>query len=69
MSAPDTTDRPRQLRILKLAVGLIVIEAGLVLVGYMAPAMRVLLRPVYFLVALVFSVVAVSLKKKPWLSS
>ena len=56
MSAPDTTDRPRQLRVLKLAIGLIVIEAGLVFVGYLTPAVRALLRPVYFVVALSFAI-------------
>jgi len=56
MAAPDTTDRPRQLRILRLALGLIVIEAGLVIVGHVAPAMRALIRPVYLIVVLVFAV-------------
>lgn len=56
MSAPDTTERPRQIRVLKLAIGLILIEAGLVLIGYISPAMRALLRPVYFVVALVFAI-------------
>ena len=55
MAAPDVSDRARQLRVLRLAIGLIVIEAGLAIVTYMAPAMRGLVRPVYFIVALVFA--------------
>jgi hypothetical protein len=56
MVAPDTTDRPRQLRVLKLAIGLVIVEALLLVLAYLAPAMRVLLRPVYVVVAIIFAV-------------
>jgi len=56
MAAPDTTDRARLFRVLKLAIGLIVIEAGLVFLGYWTPVYRALIRPVYLVVAIVFAV-------------
>ena len=59
MAAPDTTDHPRQVRVIKLAIGLILIEAILVFIGYWTPVYRALIRPVYLVVAVVFAIAIV----------
>jgi hypothetical protein len=40
-------------RIIRIAATVFAIEAALVLVAYLGPSMRVLLRPVYVIVALI----------------
>jgi len=40
-------------RIIRIAAMVVVIEAALVLIAYLGPAMRLLLRPVYVIVALI----------------
>lgn len=48
---PEHADRAHVRRIIRIALGVLVVEGALVLVAYLAPAMRVLLRPVYVIVA------------------
>jgi hypothetical protein len=45
---------PRQRRLVGLALTAVVIEIGLLAVAYFGPAFRVLLRPVYVIVATIF---------------
>jgi hypothetical protein len=45
---------PRQRRLVGLAVTAVVIELGLLVIAWFGPAFRVLLRPVYALVATIF---------------
>ena len=45
---------PRQRRLVGLAVTAAVIELGLLVVAWFGPAFRVLLRPVYVVVATIF---------------
>jgi hypothetical protein len=45
-------DRTHVRRLVRIAAGVVLMEAVLVLVAFLAPALRVLLRPVYVVVAL-----------------
>ena len=45
---------PRQRRVVGLALTAVVIEIGLLTIAWFGPAFRVLLRPVYVLVATIF---------------
>jgi Flp pilus assembly protein TadB len=45
---------PRQRRLVGLALTAVAIEIGLLLVAWFGPAFRVLLRPIYVLVATIF---------------
>ena len=45
---------PRQRRLVGLALTAVVIEIGLLVVAWFGPAFRVLLRPVYVVVATIF---------------
>ena len=45
---------PRQRRLVGLALTAVAIEIGLVVVAWFGPAFRVLLRPVYVVVATIF---------------
>jgi hypothetical protein len=45
-------DRTHVARIVRIAAGVVVLEGVLVLIAFLAPAMRVLLRPAYLVVAL-----------------
>ena len=45
---------PRQRRLVGLALTAVVIEIGLLTIAWFGPAFRVLLRPVYVLVATIF---------------
>jgi hypothetical protein len=47
-------DHPRQRRLVGLALTAVVIEIGLLTIAWFGPAFRVLLRPVYVLVATIF---------------
>jgi len=49
----DAAERAHMRRIIRIAATVFVIEAALVLIAYLGPSMRVLLRPVYVVVALV----------------
>ena len=49
----DAAERAHMRRIIRIAATVFVIEAALVVVAYLGPSMRVLLRPVYVVVALV----------------
>jgi hypothetical protein len=50
---PDPTNPHRWRRITLLVLGLLVIEAGLMVVSRMAPAMSGLMQPVFWIVAIV----------------
>ena len=45
---------PRQRRLVGLALTAVVIEIGLLVIAWFGPAFRVLLRPVYVVVATIF---------------
>jgi hypothetical protein len=53
--APNILEgHPRQRRVVGLALTAVLIEIGLLLIAYFGPAFRVLLRPVYVIVATIF---------------
>ena len=47
----DTIERARMMRLLRIAVGGIILEVILIAIGLRAPALRLLLRPLYVVVA------------------
>ena len=49
-------ERARWRRVVTLVVTFALVELGLLLVAYLSPAMRILMRPVYILVAIAFLV-------------
>ena len=55
-SSDDQPERPRLRRELRLLLGGLVIEAALVWIVQLSPAMRALMRPVYLIVAVAFGV-------------
>lgn len=56
MTAPgDSPDRPRIRRVVGLVVAGLVVEAALVWVVRLAPALDVIMRPVYVFVAALFA--------------
>jgi hypothetical protein len=50
----EVAEHARWYRVLRLVISFGVIELGLLLVAYLSPAMRVLMRPVYVAVAIAF---------------
>lgn len=54
MTSDVVQGHPRQRRLVGLALTAVVIELGLLLIAWFGPAFRVLLRPVYVLVAMSF---------------
>jgi Flp pilus assembly protein TadB len=52
---PDILDgHPRHRRLVGLALAAVIIEIGLLAIAWFGPAFRVLLRPVYVVVATIF---------------
>ena len=50
----EVAEHARWHRVLRLVIGFGLIELGLLLVAYLSPALRVLMRPVYVIVAIAF---------------
>lgn len=54
VSVPDVVEHARWRRAIILIVAFGLVELGLFVVAYLSPALRVLMRPVYLIVAIPF---------------
>ena len=50
----EVVEHARWHRVLRLVISFGLIELGLLLVAYLSPALRVLMRPIYVIVAIAF---------------